>query len=167
MSKGKKAALAIVLVIGGMQLIRPRKTNPPVDPARELKTHTQLPADVARVLNRSCGDCHSNQTRWPWYSDVAPVSWVVIDDVNEGRRHVNLSDWAKYDADHAERKLGQICDEVKDGGMPLVSYTWVHKGTKLSQAERDAVCQWTKAERQRIAAAAKPMAANPESTAAK
>ena len=151
MSRTAKFWLAVLIVVVGAQLVRPRKTNPPEDPARTLLAHTQPPPDVAAILNHSCRDCHSYKTRWPWYSNFAPVSWIVIDDVNEGRRHFDMSDWAKYDSKRASDKLGDICDQVADGGMPERSYTWVHSGTALSTAERNAICQWTQVERERIA----------------
>ena len=106
---------------------------------------------VARLLDRSCSDCHSQNTVWPWYSEVAPVSWVVIDDVQQGRRHLNLSDWAKYPPGGARDKLHQICKEVKDGGMPLREYLWAHRDRQLTPQEQATICEWTDAERQRLA----------------
>ena len=107
-----------LLVLLGIQLIRPTRTNPPVDPQRELAAHSQLPPQVASALNRSCNDCHSYRTTWPWYSQIAPFSWVITDDVNQGRRHVNFSDWGQYDPKRADHKLDQICEEVRGNWMP-------------------------------------------------
>ncbi|HMK29681.1 MAG TPA: heme-binding domain-containing protein [Terriglobales bacterium] len=153
MSRTAKFWIAAVIVLAGAQLIRPQKTNPPEDPARTLFAHAQPSAEVAGILKHSCRDCHSYNTRWPWYSNVAPVSWMVIDDVNEGRRHFNMSDWGQYDTRRASEKLGNICDEVADGGMPERSYTWLHSGAALSAEQRNAVCLWTQAERERLAKA--------------
>jgi Haem-binding domain len=147
-----KIILIIIIVLLGIQLYRPAKTNPPVDPAKTLSANSQMPADVAQIVTRSCGDCHSYNTSWPKYSYVAPVSWLVIDDVNEGRRHVNLSDWSSYAPEKQQRKLEQICEEVQGGDMPLKQYTWFHAGTALNQQQRETVCAWTKAEQQRITA---------------
>ena len=118
MSRRNKAFLALVLVLLGIQLLRPTRTNPPVDPQRELAAHSQLPPQVASALNRSCNDCHSYRTTWPWYSQIAPFSWVITDDVNQGRRHVNFSDWGQYDPKRADHKLDQICEEVRGNWMP-------------------------------------------------
>jgi mono/diheme cytochrome c family protein len=148
----KKIVLIIVIVLLAIQIYRPAKTNPPVDPAKTLKAATQLPADVEQIVTRSCGDCHTNNTVWPKYSNVAPVSWLLVDDVNEGRRHVNFSDWTSYPTDKQQRKLGQICEEIQGGDMPLKQYTWLHAGTALNKQQRDTVCAWTKAEQQRITA---------------
>jgi Haem-binding domain len=153
MSRRNKVLLALVGIVLGIQLIRPAKTNPSIDPQRELAAHAQMPPQVADALQRGCNDCHSYRTTWPWYSNVAPFSWVITDDVNQGRRHVNFSDWAQYDPKRADRKLDQICEEVKDGGMPLTSYKWVHPGARLTGHERAEICRWVGAERQRLAKA--------------
>jgi len=152
MKKGRVVALIAVVAVVAIQLYRPAKTNPHEDATKTLPASTQVPADVAQTLDRSCSDCHTYRTVWPKYSYVAPVSWLITDDVNEGRRHVNFSDWASYSLERQQRRLGEICDEVTDGGMPLRQYTWMHKGTALDQQQRDAICAWTKAEQQRITA---------------
>jgi hypothetical protein len=135
----------IVLVIAAAQLIRPDRHNPPVNPDQSFHERMHPDPEVARILNRSCADCHSNRTVWPWYSNVAPFSWVVADSVREGRSHVNFSEWGKYDAKKSADLLTDICDMVKDGDMPLWSYRLTHQGTQLSPGERAAICGWTKA----------------------
>jgi hypothetical protein len=102
---------------------------------------------VKDILDRSCRDCHSNKTEWPWYTNVAPVSWFVIDHVNEGRHRLNLSEWARLD--QPGKKLQKICDEVQDGGMPLSSYLPMHPKAKLSEQDKKTLCDWTAAERER------------------
>jgi heme-binding protein len=153
MSRRNKVLLALVGLVLAAQLLRPAKTNPPIDPQRELTAHTQMPPQVSDLLNRGCRDCHSYRTSWPWYSNVAPFSWIIADDVNQGRRHVNFSDWAQYDPKRADHKLDQICDEVKDGGMPLTSYKWMHSAARLTDHERAEICLWVGAERERLAKA--------------
>ena len=143
---------AIVLVVGflGMQAVRPARTNPPVDESQTIFARTQMTPQVASIFDRSCRDCHSNKTIWPWYTQVAPVSWWLSNHVNEGRRNLNLSEWAKLNSDRQDRKLRQICDEVQDGVMPLSSYTPMHPQAKLSDQDRKTLCDWTEAERQRL-----------------
>lgn len=136
-------ALAAVLVFG--QLIRPARTNPPVDPTRTFEARLAPPPDVAKLVATSCGDCHSHHTVWPWYSQVAPVMWLVVSDVNEGRRDLDFSDWARFPPDRARRKLGQVCREVREGDMPPWYYTVIHKGTRLSPAQRQTLCDFTAA----------------------
>ena len=150
--KPARIVLIVIAIFAAIQLYRPAKTNPRVDPAKTLAANTEMPPDVKQIIDHSCTDCHTGNTVWPKYSYVAPVSWMVVDDVNEGRRHLNFSDWGSYSVERQQRKLSSICDEVKDGGMPLRQYTWMHHGTALNQQQRDAVCAWTRAEQQRITA---------------
>ena len=147
----KTAFVVLALVFIGSQTIRPAKTNPAVDQSKTLQSHALMSAEVAAVLQRGCGDCHSNETVWPWYSDVAPVSWFVIDHVNHGRRHLNFSDWTRYDHQQADDLLGSIEKTVRGGAMPLTSYTLLHPEARLTQGEREMIIAWAQAERTRLA----------------
>jgi hypothetical protein len=142
--------LACLFVVA--QFSRPARTNPAVDQSLAFQSQLQVSPQVAAIIERSCGDCHSNKTRWPWYSNVAPVSWFVIGHVNDGRAAMNLSEWGLMDRDRQARKLRNICEEVEDGAMPLSSYTPLHPGSKLSSEDVKILCDWTNAERARIAA---------------
>ncbi len=147
----KWLAVAAVVVLVGLQFARPAKTNPTIDQSQTIYAHLQVPPQVAAILNRSCQDCHSNTTRWPWYSNVAPLSWWIVDDVDDGRRHLNLSEWGRYDKRHAGNKLDDICEEVKSGAMPIWSYAQIHRSAKLSPEDVKTLCDWSAAERTRIA----------------
>jgi hypothetical protein len=129
-------ALAVIFVL--IQFVRPDRTNPPLDPARKL----QAPPQVAAILDRSCRDCHSNETDWPWYTNIAPISWWLADHVKEGRHELNLSEWNGYTARRKGRKLKEICEQIKDGEMPLPSYVRLHAKAKLSDADRETLCTW-------------------------
>ncbi len=146
----------LVVVMGRLfvaaQFSRPARTNPKEDQSLALQAHVQVGPQVAAILDRSCNDCHSNKTRWPWYSNVAPVSWLVIDHVNHGRSHLNFSEWGRYNQREAEGMLSEICKEVKSGAMPMSSYTPLHPGSKLSPDDVKTLCDWTNAERERIGA---------------
>lgn len=142
--------LIVVFLIGG-QAVRPARTNPTVDPDRTMQAHTQMTPQVAAILQRSCSNCHSYKTVWPWYSQVAPASWLVIRDVNEGRGHMNMSDWSQYDAKRASHKLDGICKEVSGGDMPPSYYLIMHSDEKLSDSDKQTLCDWAKAESQRVA----------------
>lgn len=144
--------LIVVIILLAIQLYRPAETNPPEDPSHNLKAVAQVTPEVDQILSHSCNDCHSYKTVWPWYSKVAPASWLVASDVNDGRRHLNFSEWTKLTTERQQRKLTQICTEVDQGEMPLKQYTWIHKDTPLDQKQRETVCQWTKEEQQRITA---------------
>jgi Haem-binding domain len=132
------------------QFIRPAKTNPVADPSLALESHVQVDPMVAAILDRSCADCHSNKTRWPWYSHLAPVSWFVIDHVNVGRQQMNFSEWGGYSRRDQDGKLRQICREVTNGAMPLSSYTPMHAGSALTHVDVNMLCDWTDAERKRL-----------------
>lgn len=132
------------------QFFGPAKTNPAADATLSIESKLQVPPQVAAILDRSCKDCHSNKTRWPWYSNVAPVSWFVIDHVNEGRQHMNLSEWGRYTQSDVDGLLKRVCREVKSGGMPLSSYTPLHPGSKPSAEDVKTLCDWTDAERARL-----------------
>src|SRR6266704_565777 len=148
----KIVAISLVVLVVGIQAIRPARTNPAVDESQTINAKTQMTPDVASILDRSCRDCHTNKTVWPWYTNVAPVSWWLSNHVNDGRRILNMSEWGKLDPDRQDRKLRQICDEIQDGVMPLSSYTPMHPGSKLSEQDKKTLCEWTDAERQRLSA---------------
>jgi hypothetical protein len=141
---------ACLLVI--VQFIRPAKTNPAADASLAIESHVQVDPKVSAILDRSCVDCHSNKTRWPWYSHVAPISWFVIDHVNEGRKELNLSEWGTYDRRRQLGKLRQICREVTDGAMPLSSYTPMHAGSSLTPDDVKTLCDWSDAQRSQLEA---------------
>ncbi len=140
---------AAVLLLA-IQLIGPAKSNPVAPETDSVNAKLQVTPAVASILDRSCYDCHSNKTRWPWYSNVAPVSWFVIDHVNHGRSHLNFSEWGKFNRIEAAEMLEEICKEVKSGQMPLSSYTPLHPGSELSSADVQLLCDWTNTERTRI-----------------
>jgi hypothetical protein len=140
--------LACAFVV--IQFFGPAKSNPAVDPSQTIEARLHVTPQVAAIFDRSCNDCHSNKTRWPWYSNVAPVSWLVIGDVNEGRSMMNLSEWGYLDPDRQARKLQQMCEQVEDGAMPLSMYTPLHPGSKLSSDDVKVLCDWANAERARI-----------------
>lgn len=140
--------LLILLAVAfiGAQFYRPPKTNPPVHPERVL----QAPPHVQKILDRSCLDCHSNTTRWPWYTHVAPMSWYTIDHVNEGREELNFSEFRAYSHEKYGHKLEEICDVVKKGEMPLNEYTWLHPSARLTVEDKRALCEWVIAERENM-----------------
>jgi Haem-binding domain len=137
------ASLAtLILVGGGIQLIRPDRENPPVDPSKDLLALSAAPEQIQAILRRSCYDCHSNQTRWPWYSAIAPVSWLTTRDVREGRKHMNFSEWGTYPRGRQISKLESIGSEVDKGEMPLEIYLLLHRDAALSKEEKDTLLAW-------------------------
>lgn len=131
-----------VVALVGVQAVRPARTNPPSRPVDGLTAHMNVPADAAAILDRSCRDCHSNDTRWPWYSHVAPASWLVIDHVNHGRSHLNFSNWGTYDAPRRAALLKKSCELAREGEMPMPSYLLMHRSARLSPADVETLCAW-------------------------
>jgi hypothetical protein len=144
MARVKKVLLALVSFLVAIQFVQPRRTNPPVIPSRSLGAHVQVPGEVQAILNRACANCHSSHTSWPWYGHIAPFSWVITDDVNEGRRHMNFDDWeAQPSPKDASDRLAGICNETQDKGMPPFSYRILHPESRLKPSEIATLCSWS------------------------
>lgn len=139
---GRRAATALAATLLAIQLVPVQRTNPAI--AGDLAA----PPDVAHALRSACYDCHSNETRWPWYSAVAPVSWLISRDVAEGRRRLNFSEWAEYADDPGTRvnKLGKIADAVAAGDMAPWYYRVLHPGARLSDDDRQTLRRWANTE---------------------
>lgn len=131
-------AIAVVVVLAGIQFIPIDRTNPPVT------SEIDAPAEIANILRRACYDCHSNETQWPWYASVAPMSWLLADHVGEGRGHLNFSEWPAFDYEEQEHAYKEIREEVEKGGMPLRSYTWMHSAARLTDEERERLVRWAR-----------------------
>lgn len=146
----KIVVIVLVVAFVVIQFFRPDFTNPQENPADTLEASAQVPADVDAILNRSCADCHSNRTVYPWYSKIAPSSWLLSSDIHEGRQELNISVWNTYDTRKKVRKLGAICDQVSKGDMPLYYYLWIHRNARLDPGEVKTLCDWTDAEINRL-----------------
>jgi hypothetical protein len=146
----KWLVILVAVVFVAVQFKRPARTNPPVDETQTIYAQTQMTPEVHAILDRSCRDCHSNKTAWPWYTNVSPISWFIVDHVDQGRQDLNFSVWGTYDQRRKDRRLQQMCDLVSDGSMPLSTYTPLHRGSKPSSEEVRALCAWTAAERARL-----------------
>jgi hypothetical protein len=132
--------LFLVLFIGA-QFVRPDRNNPPTPAGASLMTRTS--PQVAAILDRACRDCHSNDTRWPWYTNVTPTNWMVANHVHQGREHFNYSEWASYDEDDQDKFLGGMCSLTRRKRMPLPSYLLIHGESKLSDADVATLCAWS------------------------
>ena len=140
--------IVVVLFIGFVviQFIRPDMTNPPVVAEQALEATVQVPENVSAILKRSCADCHTNNTIFPWYSKIQPAAWFQMSHISDGRRHLNLSEWTKLEDRRKKRKLEEVCEQVESREMPLPSYLWLHWDAKMSDEEIRILCDWTKAE---------------------
>jgi hypothetical protein len=136
----KYTVVAAVLLLAAVQFIEPERTNPPADPSSTYEAVARPSPQVASLVRRACYDCHSHNTVWPWYSRIAPVSWLVADDVNEGRRKLNFSQWSLLSADMSRSRLREACEEVREGGMPLWFYRLMHPEARLTAEDIKALC---------------------------
>lgn len=137
--------LALILVLAGIQFIRPVQNLGATGGANDLATRSAAPDEVRRLLADACYDCHSNHTRYPWYASVQPVAWWLDHHVREGKRELNFSEFGAYPAKRAARKLAAIGKEVGRGGMPLASYTWMHPAARLTPEQRKTLVDWAQA----------------------
>lgn len=138
----------IILIVGLVisQFIRPERFSTGEVTKDDIANVLKVPDDVQKILKRSCFDCHSNHTVWPWYTNISPVNWLVYDDVNSGRHKMNFSEWGKLTVSKQSTKLQNICDKLKDGDMPLPKYLLIHRDAVLSQQEKDILCKWADAQ---------------------
>lgn len=131
----KFISIALIGLLVIIQVFRVDTTNPPVISANEF-VNSETPTQVVDLLKISCYDCHSNTTTYPWYTQIAPVSWWLKNHVNEGRSELNFSEWTKYSAKKADHKLEECIEMLQEDEMPLASYTWMHKDAKLNSEQK-------------------------------
>lgn len=132
--------LAILLVV--IQFIRIDKNNPPVDPKLDFAAAANAPAEVVSVIKGACYDCHSDETQYPWYSNIAPVSWWIKGHKNEALEHFNFSTLGILKPEDLKWALGTAADEIREHKMPLKSYTWMHPEARLSDEQRVLLATW-------------------------
>jgi hypothetical protein len=140
--KLKWIAIGVIAIFVALQFFNPPHENPQVK--RDFAASVAPPASVAASIRAACYDCHSDETQWPLYSRIAPASWLVASDVNEGRKHLNLSDWPTEPAREA-KQLDRMNEVIDYREMPLKKYTLMHPDARLSDAQRKEVLDWTAA----------------------
>ena len=132
------AALVLAMAAVAIQFVPVDRVNPPV------RHDVGAPAEVAAVLRSACYDCHSHETRWPWYSRIAPVSWAIAHHVEEGRHELNLSDWPAVDFTAQDELLRELAKEVEKEKMPPANYRWGHPDARLTAAQRETLVRWAR-----------------------
>jgi hypothetical protein len=150
MTKISKTLLAVVLALGAIAVLASRPA-PASSGASRLRLPSSTPPRVLQILDRSCADCHSDQTRWPWYSSVPPVSWIVAKHVRDGRRFLNLSRFDSRTLRDQQDLLHAMAREVKARRMPLGSYTFIHRDARLAGIDAGDLIRWAEQERGRLA----------------
>ena len=143
--------VALVAAFVLLQFTNPPRTNPPV--VRDLMATNPPPPQVAAMLHTACYDCHSSETRWPWYSRVAPMSWLIANDVRDGRENLNLSDWPDDPVRDAKR-LEDMSEEIGYGEMPPKKYTAIHADARLTPGQLKELTDWLDFEAARLKASA-------------
>jgi Haem-binding domain len=143
----KKVLLVLLAAFVIIQFFRPAKNTAsgPEAYAKDISKVHAVPADVQLILQKACNDCHSNNTEYPWYSNIQPVAWWLNDHVQEGKKELNFSEFAGYNLRRQYHKLEEVEEQVKEGEMPLSSYTVIHKEAKLTETEKNALYNWVNA----------------------
>ena len=144
--------IGFVVLIGIIQFI-PAEGSEHVEEVTEkdFLAVVDAPEDVATIIRSACYDCHSYQTKYPWYSKIAPVSWWVGHHIEEGREHLNFSNWTDYTADQQHHKLEECAEEVEEGEMPLDSYTWAHSEAELTPEQVEKLEHWFEEQMEAVA----------------
>ena len=140
----KKIALALLVTFVLMQFYRPKKNTVQGNHTSIFLEETNPPKNVKTILQQTCYDCHSNNTEYPWYNNVAPVSYWLANHIKHGKGHLNFSEWKGYTVKKKDHKLEEVIEMLQEDEMPLKEYTWTHEEARLTQEERDAVIAWAK-----------------------
>lgn len=143
----KNSLLTIFILLIIFQFFRIHKTNPPLDAAMDIVVVAQMPAELHTLIKASCYDCHSNEVKYPWYTNVAPLSWWIKHHINEGREELNFSEWGTYKSRRIDKKLKECAEMLEEGEMPLSSYTLIHGEAKLSEAQKAQLIAWFNSQR--------------------
>ena len=135
----KKVAIGFVVLLVAIQAIRPSKnTDTRVITSQELK----MDENTLSILDKACLDCHSNNSRYLWYSEIMPVGWLISHDIDEGKEHLNFSEWANYSDKKKDHKLDEVVEMMEKGEMPLAIYLPTHPEAKLAKQEVDQLISW-------------------------
>jgi len=146
----KKIGYGLLAVLIVIQFIRPERNISEMPSENDIRVHHPLPGNVESILKRACYDCHSNNTNYPWYTNIQPIGWWMQDHVNEGKRELNFSEFATYSPKKADHKLDEVIELVEEKEMPLESYTLIHKDAVLTADETETLINWAKELRKTI-----------------
>jgi len=136
--------LAAGLIV--IQFFGPEKNSRPMDPAEDLLMLSSPPEPVAELIRNACYDCHSNQTNYPWYNQIAPVSWYLQMHIKKGKEDLNASTYGSLEKADKIEMLVDFCEVVEAGTMPLGSYKLLHKSARLSEEDKSSICAWSEEE---------------------
>jgi hypothetical protein len=143
----KRILLILLVIFIIIQFIRPARNIGDVNPANEVNAAFVVPNDVLNIFRNSCYDCHSNNTRYPWYVNIQPIGWFMDSHIKEAKRKMNFSEFATYPLHRQYNKFNDIIENVSDGEMPLPSYLLIHTDAKLSDTQKKKLIDWANAMR--------------------
>ena len=138
----KKIITGLIGIVVIMQLLRPTRNVSDQISENEISKHYQIPEELHAILKKSCYDCHSNNTQYPWYVNIQPIGWWLQSHVNDGKRHLNFSEFGSYPEKKAKHKFEEMEDAMTNGWMPLESYLLIHQEAKLTPEQYKSMAQW-------------------------
>jgi Haem-binding domain len=138
----KKIGLILFVIIVAIQFFQPEANKAKGEAINHISKLYNVPSNVEQVLIDACYDCHSNNTHYPWYSNIQPVAWWLNNHVTDGKKHLNFDEFASYKLRKQYHKLEEVIGEVKEGEMPLKSYTLIHSNAKLTTNQQQLLTQW-------------------------
>jgi hypothetical protein len=142
MSRLKKILLGLLIVLIVIQFIRPaHNTSTEITQTDLLKTYN-VPDSVQAVLKTACYDCHSNNTNYPWYTNIQPIGWMMANHVKEGKAELNFSEFGSYSLRKQQHKLKSIGEEIEEGDMPIASYKLMHSNARLTKSQQSLLIDW-------------------------
>jgi len=149
----KKILIALLLIFIVIQFIRPAKNQSSGIAETDITKHFTVPENVQVLLQRSCNDCHSNSTQYPWYSNIQPVYWWLQKHINDGKKELNFSEFGTYTAKRQVHKLNEVIGQINKDEMPLNSYLWIHHDAKLGPDDKKILVDWATSLKNQIATA--------------
>lgn len=144
MKTSRKILIGLLAILILSQFIPIDKTNPPIVDKNDFISMTNPPQNIAAMLKGTCYDCHSHETKYPWYSNVSPIKFMLKSHIKGGRQHLNFSEWSAYELKKKTHKLEECVEEIEEGIMPMKSYTWMHGEAKLNATQKKELVDWFK-----------------------
>lgn len=148
----RKILIVVVVILAVIQFIRPPRNTEGTVSANGIRNVVNVPDSVSLILAKACFDCHSNNTRYPWYSNVQPVGWWLDRHITDGKKELNFSEFASYTGRRQANKLSRISEVVSEGDMPLKSYRLIHRDARLSDNEKKLLIRWADLSREKLEA---------------
>ncbi|HNU16015.1 MAG TPA: heme-binding domain-containing protein [Chitinophagaceae bacterium] len=138
----KKIMLGLLAAFIIIQFIHPKKNKAEGSQPNYIGNNFSVPADVKTILEKACNDCHSNNSNYPWYANLQPVHWWMEKHIKDGKKHLNYDEYTSRPLRYQYHKMEETIEMIKEGEMPLNSYTWTHKDAKLSEQEKTKLISW-------------------------